>query len=212
MPGTVRLRQVSWVTEQERLRWDERYSTGGYESRPGASPFLESWIPRVPVGRSLDIACGAGRNALRLAEAGHQVEAIDISASGIDMAKAEAAKRSLEVEWIVADLDTYRFEVAAYDLITVIRFANEALWSRLAEALAPDGWLIVEHHMQTRLDVLGPTNPSFRLRPQELLAAFSSLRVLYYAESIEPADHPADKGQGQYAVVRLVACKGDPGF
>ena len=200
------------MTKEERLRWDERYNTGSYQPRPAASAFLESWIPRLPVGRSLDIACGAGRNALRLAQAGHDVEAIDISSSGIDMARAEAAKSGLEVAWVVADLDTYQLEEAAYDLITVIRYANPILWPRLAQSLAPDGWLLVEHHMQTELDVLGPTSSSFRLRPQELLEAFSSLRIIYYEEVIEPADHPADAGQGMYAVVRMVACNGDPGF
>ncbi len=200
------------MTKEEQLRWDERYSTGSYQPRPAASSFLESWIPRLPVGRSLDIACGAGRNALRLAEAGHQVEAVDISSSGIDMARAEAATRGLDVGWVVADLDTYQLETAAYDLITVIRYANPVLWPRLAESLAPNGWLLVEHHMQTKLDVLGPKIPGFRLQPQELLKAFSPLRIIYYEESIEPADHPTDTDQGLYAVVRLVACNGDPGF
>lgn len=200
------------MTKEERLRWDERYNTGSYQPRPEASAFLESWIPRLPVGRSLDIACGAGRNALRLAEAGHQVQAVDISSAGIEMARAETAERGLDVEWVVADLDTYQLEAATYDLITVIRYANPGLWPRLAQSLAPNGWLLVEHHMQTELDVLGPTASSFRLQPQELLEAFASLRIIYYEEAVEPADHPADTGQGMYAVVRLVACNGDPGF
>lgn len=200
------------MTKEERLRWDERYNTGSYQPRAKASAFLESWIPRLPVGRSLDIACGAGRNALRLAEAGHQVQAVDISSSGIDMARAEAAKKGLNVEWVLADLDTYQLEAAAYDLITVIRYANPVLWPRLAQSLAPNGWLLVEHHMQTKLDVLGPTSSSFRLQPQELLEAFASLRIIYYEEAVEPADHPADTDHGMYAVVRLVACNGDPGF
>ncbi|NNF53067.1 MAG: class I SAM-dependent methyltransferase [Acidimicrobiales bacterium] len=200
------------MTKEERRRWDERYSTGSYQPRPAASPFLESWITRLPVGRSLDLACGAGRNALRLAEAGQRVDAVDISSAGVEMARAEAARRGLDVTWVVADLDTFQLETAAYDLITVIRYANPELWPRVAESLAPNGWLLVEHHMQTERDVLGPTDSRFRLQPQELLDAFSSLRIIFYEEAIEPADHPADCGQGMYAVVRLVACNGDPGF
>ena len=93
------------MSETERQEWDHRYSDGDYRPRTWPSPFLEQWIERFPRGRTLDLGCGAGRNALRLAEAGHQVDAIDISASAINMARTEAEHRGLEVAWTVADLD-----------------------------------------------------------------------------------------------------------
>ena len=71
------------MSEAERLEWDRRYTDGEYRPRTWPSPFLEAWLDRLPKGRALDLGCGAGRNALRLAEAGHQVEAVDISASAI---------------------------------------------------------------------------------------------------------------------------------
>lgn len=199
------------MSDDERRRWDERYRSGEYQSRPTAGAFLESWLPRLPVGRALDVACGAGRNAIRLAEAGHQVDAIDISAVGIDMAKAAATDRGLDINWIVADLDRYEPEPGTYDLITVIRFVNRSLWPKLITALQPNGWLLIEHHMQTNLDVDGPSSPDFRLQPQELLQTFGSLRVVYYEETVEPADHPASTGE-RFANARIVACKGSPGF
>jgi hypothetical protein len=78
--------------------------------------------------------------------------------------------------------------------------------------LAPDGWLLVEHHMQTDLDVRGPDSPGFRLGPQELLRAFTDLRIVYYEESVEPSDHPAKAAAGAYVIARMVACNGNPGF
>ena len=93
------------MSEIERLDWEQRYQEGEYRPRTWPSPFLEEWIGRFPVGRALDVACGAGRNALRLAEAGFQVEAIDVSASAISMARVESARRGLDVAWEVADLD-----------------------------------------------------------------------------------------------------------
>lgn len=200
------------MSDEERENWDERYRSGGYQPRPTAGPFLEKWISTFPVGRALDIACGAGRNAMRLAEAGHTVDAIDISTAGIDLARSEAAARHLDVNWIVADLDHHELEPATYDLITVIRFVDRDLWPRLVDALAPDGWLLVEHHMQTDLDVRGPGSPGFRLGPQELLRAFTDLRIVYYEESVEPSDHPANTGDGSYVIARMVACNGNPGF
>ena len=74
--------------------------------------------------------------------------------------------------------------------------------------LASDGWILVEHHVKSVAEVVGPSNPDFRLDPQELLRAFGSLRILFYSEQIEPAD----LDHGSYAVARMVACRGDAGF
>lgn len=200
------------MSDDEREHWDERYRSGAYQPRSAAGPFLEHWITSFPQGRALDIACGAGRNAMRLAEAGHAVDAIDISSVGISRAREEAAERTLEINWIVADLTHHELESASYDLITVIRFVDSELWPRIVDALAPNGWLLVEHHMQTNLEVRGPTSPNFRLAPQELLEAFGDLRIVFYEESLEPSDHAVNPGDGSYAIARMVACKGYPGF
>jgi SAM-dependent methyltransferase len=196
------------MSEEERQAWDDRYATGGYRPRAESGAFLNGWIDRLPPGRALDLACGTGRHALRLAEAGFDVTAVDISAVAIDTARAAARERGLSVDWVVADLDTYQLPAAAYQAITVIRYVNRPLWPRLLEALAPDGWLLVEHHMQTTRDVAGPKSSSFRVASQELLTAFSALHVLLYEEVMEPAD----LDDGCYALARVVACNGDPGW
>jgi SAM-dependent methyltransferase len=201
-------RRRTLVSEEERQKWDRRYAEGEYRPRTWPAPFLETWIDRLPAGRALDVACGIGRNALRLAEAGYQVEAVDISASAVAMARAEADGRGLEVEWRVVDLDDANLARSCYDVITVIRYVNRRLWPQLIAALAPGGWLLVEHHLQTTADVSGPGSPEFRLAPQELLEAFNSLRIIYYQEEFEPAE--ADR-KG-YALARMVACRGNPGF
>ncbi len=198
----------SHMSEDERRAWDDRYRTGTYRPRSAAGEFLEGWISRLPVGRALDVACGAGRNALRLAEAGHAVDAVDISEVAVEMARAEANKRDLDVNWVVSDLDDYQVATSTYDLITVIRYLNRGLWPRLINGLGPNGWLLVEHHVKTDANVDGPGSPGYRLDPQELLEAFSSLRILFYEETLEPGDQP----DRQLALARLIGCKGDPGW
>lgn len=198
------------MTDDERRAWDERYGSGEYRPRVAAGPFLESWIDRLPPGRALDLACGAGRNAIRLARAGFDVDAVDVSPVALDMAARAADEAGVAVNWIEADLDTHVLSPAGYDLITVIRYRNPDLWPRLPAALAPDGWLLVEHHVATGRSVDGPSNPEFRLRPQELLGAFGSLRVVFYEETIEERDD--DGTPSAFALARLVACNGDPGF
>lgn len=196
------------MSDEERRAWDDRYRSGDYTPRPRAGRFLEDWIDRLPPGRSLDVACGAGRHALRLAEAGHRVDAIDISEVAVAMARSEANRRGLDINWMVADLDDYDPPAGAYDVITVIRYVNRRLWPRLAGSLAPGGWLLVEHHLNTTAEVDGPSSPAFRLDSQELLRAFAELQVLLYQETLEPADRPG----AQYALARLVARRdGSPG-
>lgn len=192
----------------ERTAWNRRYAEGEYVPRSAPAPFLEEWLGRIPPGRALDVACGTGRNALRLAEAGFDVDAVDISEVAIARAEATAAERNLPVRWHVSAMDDFVIARGAYQLITVIRYRNRSLWPRLAEGLAPDGWILVEHHLKSPLDVAGPSTPEFRLDPGELLEAFGALRIVWYAETVEAAEPDS----GRYALARLVACSGDPGF
>lgn len=196
------------MSGEDRVRWDRRYATGDYTPRTAPSPFLERWLPHLPVGRALDIACGTGRHALRLAEEGFDVHAVDISTVAVDRAAREGDRRGLAVEWEVVDLDELAIPAGAYDLVVVMRYRDPALWPKAVTALAPDGWLLVEHHLRTTVDVGGPQSPEFRVAPHELLRAAEGLRVLQYTEELEEGDAPGSR----YAIARLAACNGDPGF
>ena len=219
------------MSRQERVDWDRRYAQGGYRPRQTPSPFFERWLPTVlgemgtaggasargpapgpaspAPGRALDLATGTGRHALRLAEAGFEVDALDISEVALAMAREKAAERGLRVNFVAADLDAIDLE-REYDLITVFRYRNPALWPKLIEALAPNGWLLVEHHLRTSLPVDGPGDDAFLMRPGELLEAFASLRIVHYDEAVEPGDRPG--ANTTYVMVRFAACKGDPGW
>lgn len=192
----------------ERTAWDRRYTEGDYVPRTAPSPFLQEWLDRLPRGRALVVACGTGRNAMRLAEAGFDVDAVDISEVAIERAATEAARRGLGVRWHVAAMDDFDIPASTYRLITNIRYRNPRLWPRLVEGLAPDGWVLVEHHLKSTADVVGPSQPEFRLDPQELLRAFASLRIVSYSEVLEAGDLDV----GSYALARMAACKGDAGF
>lgn len=196
------------MTQADREKWDRCYAGGAYAPRTYPSPFLVERLPALPRGRALDLACGAGRNALRLAEAGYDVEAMDISAVAIERARAAARERGLEVDWRVADLDDFEPPPGRFDLITVIRYTNRKLMERLPQALTEGGMLLVEHHILTCAPVGGPTSRAFRLEPNELVALYHGrLRVLHYDERIAP-----DPDGKEMALVRFLGCRGSPGF
>ncbi len=52
----------------------------------------------------LDAACGAGRHAIRLAELGYDVTAFDLSETMLNIAKKNAEKKKLVINFLVNDL------------------------------------------------------------------------------------------------------------
>jgi SAM-dependent methyltransferase len=54
-------------------------------------------------GEVLDVGCGTGENSMLLASRGLPVLGVDWAAAAVEMARAKAAERSLDVEFEVAD-------------------------------------------------------------------------------------------------------------
>ena len=188
------------MSQLDREKWNQRYRGGAYSGRLHPCAFLEAWIDEIPVGRAIDVACGAGRNALYLARRGFDVDAVDISGEALDRAREVAQISNLKLNWLEHDLDE-RLELdASYQLILIVRYVNLPLIRQLAANLAPGGFLICEQHLVTEAEVVGPGNPSFRVRPGDLLAAAEGLRVRHLEESLvqEPDGQTA-------ALARLVA-------
>ena len=169
----------------ERDKWNERYRDGAYETRAHPTALLSEWLPRLPVGRALDVACGAGRNALYLAANGYGVDALDVSDVALARAKRSAEERGVDVDWICADLDEPRGAALPrvdYDLIIWVRYIHRDLMPYLVERLRPGGVLLCEQHLLTEATVAGPRNPAFRLAPGELELMARDLQVLHYNE------------------------------
>ncbi len=187
------------MSQQDRDKWDQRYTEDSY-NRKNPVTLVADWLAQIPMGRALDVACGAGRNAIFLAQAGYRVDAIDISPEGLYLARQEAVSLGLDINWIEHDLDQPCPLVTNYDLILVMWFVNLELVTRLCDCLAPGGYLLCEEHLITDEDVIGPKNPSYRVAPGALRNAVSGLEVLHYEESVEPIPEG-----GQIASARVVA-------
>lgn len=173
------------MSTAERDKWDARYRDGAYENRTHPTALLAEWLPRMPPGRALDVACGAGRNALYLAANGFSVTALDISRVALERGRAAAAERGLDVEWVYADLDEdldSALPAGPFDLIVWVRYVHRALMPRLIERLAPGGAIVCEQHLKTEEPVAGPTSPQFRLEPGELRRSAQSLHIQHEYE------------------------------
>jgi SAM-dependent methyltransferase len=157
-------------------------------------------------GKALDIGMGEGRNALFLAREGWEVTGFDISDVGIQLAQETARKRGLKLATFVEDADRFDYGKLRWDL--VVGMYMHAVITRNAESiievLKPGGVLVVEgfHRDFNRRGVQGAY---FGYHSNELLKAFDRLRVLYYEDTIAPADW---ERSGQEApIVRFLAVK-----
>ena len=138
-----------------------------------------------PGARALDLACGAGRHALWLAELGYAVDAWDISDVGLDLLERELAKRSaatpLRVTQGQVDLETVSLSANVYDLILDAFFLERRLIGQMTTALRPGGLVVVRTllHRGANED----RNPAYLLTPGELRATFAELEILREEEN-----------------------------
>lgn len=168
--------------------WDERFRRGEYPTDPDPSPVLEAYVGAFPDGPTLDVATGTGRNALFLAGAGFDVEAVDASRVGLEIARENARDRGVadRIEWIQGDLERYGFPTDRYAAVAISFYRALDRLTDLKEALRPGGFLFVEHHLRsTEPAPRGPGSDRYRLAANELLRACLDLTVLYYDEATE---------------------------
>lgn len=166
------------MVKDDRLRWDRRWREECADRPFEPHPLLVRYADRLSGGDALDLACGRGQNAIWLAEHSYRVDAIDISPVALALARAEAARRGLAVNFIEADLDTYRLPVATYDLIAVFYFLSRGLLPAIKAALRPGGWLFYETFNTGRL-ACDPHIPlDYLLEPGELPRHFAGWHIL----------------------------------
>ena len=193
------------VSDADRARWDERYRDGAYRDRTQPSAFLEQQVDTLPGGFALDLACGAGRNAIYLASLGFQVEGWDISSEALARATARAEEEGFEILWRPCDLEQAELPRARYDLIVQVRYVNCELTTSIVNALKPGGVYLCEQHLVTDREVVGPANPAFRVETGELRDSVAGLCIETYRE-----EYVADPDGRPAALVRMVARKPDP--
>ena len=173
------------MSQADRDKWNQLYLEGAFSERTHPSALLAEWIDRLPRGKALDLACGAGRNCLFLARHGYDVTGIDVSMVGLERAAASARDEGLNIAWIEQDLDLDLPVEGTFDVIVLFRYVNLQLIGQLPVLLSPGGILIVEEHLSTEeSDVLGPTNPEFLVKPGQLREQIDGLEPLVDEEGI----------------------------
>ena len=155
--------------------WDRHYSDPANVELAPASLLVEAADLLKP-GRALDLACGAGRNALYLAGLGWQVTAVDRSAVGIRLLRERAA--GLDVEAHLVDLEAGEFAIApeAYDLVCDFYYLQRDLFPAIRAGVRPGGVFAGAIHLAAG---------KYALQPGELRELFAGWKILFYSEAQE---------------------------
>jgi len=178
--------------------WNTRYSDRELVWSAEPNQFLVSEIENLTAGRALDLGAGEGRNALWLVERGWQVTAVDFSDVAIGKGKRIAEHRGVEIEWVVADLQTYVPPERSFDL--VIEFYihipepwRPEIWVRAADAVANGGTLLVVGHDLSNLDrgVGGPQNPAALFTAQDVANSIEGLDILKAGQVVRQTESGA---------------------
>jgi tellurite methyltransferase len=172
--------------KKDQKKWDEKYRSRAYAHGNNPNSFLKKHIQLLHRGKALDIAAGEGQNAVFLAQQGFEVEAVDISSTGLAKARKLAEEKGVKIKTIHADLDAYSIESERYDLITNFYFLDRRLIPRIKRGLKKGGKVVFETYTTDHplLGSEGPQNPRHLLRPNELLERFRGFRVLFYREGV----------------------------
>jgi SAM-dependent methyltransferase len=139
LPGQFAL--IIWTPKEI-----DRYSRADWNSRPVVRTYadLDDWIGTVEQllveryftnkGELLNVACGAGREALLLARRGLRVTACDWSPRMIAEAHRRAREANLPVRFAVADLYDLTYPEHAFDYLLLTNIAYSYLFPKWRRA------------------------------------------------------------------------------
>ena len=130
------------MSDSEREHWDHRYSTEGARSTAPAAFLVEAAPHLPPRARILDVGGGSGRNAIWLAERGHDVTIADISESGLEIARTASREAGVEVATVCMDFDTDPFPPGPWDVVVDFHFIKRNLFPVFLKSLRPGGLLV----------------------------------------------------------------------
>jgi tellurite methyltransferase len=163
------------------MDWDERFLRGDELHGYVPSPPLPQAVAGIAPGRALDLACGAGRHAIFLAELGWTVHAIDGSRVGVQRMLDEAYKRRVSQRILgeVADIESPSFVCEGeHDLVCDFYFLHRRLFAQIRRAVRPGGLFVAALHVRTTPGEEG----RFLLEAGELRGLFSDWEIVHSRE------------------------------
>lgn len=153
--------------------WNARYRAREEINNEPAEVLVEAARDLAP-GRALDLACGAGRNAIWLASRGWEVVAIDGASEAIRILHEQDPR----VDARVLDLESgaaLPFEDESFDLVAILFYLHRPLFAEARRVVKRGGVVVTAIRMRG-------INPRFCIAPGELAEAFAGFETLHARE------------------------------
>lgn len=164
--------------------WDERYTAEGMLWGAEPNAVVAEIAGDLPVGTVLDLACGQGRNAVWLAQRGHDVTGIDLSPVAVGQARRLADDVGVDVDLATGDVTEWDPAGRTWDLVLLSYLQIPAVDRAVAHAkavaaVASGGTLLLIAHHLDNLDggIGGPQSPEVLYTEDQLAEDFAELEI-----------------------------------
>lgn len=181
--------------------WDERYEASELVWSADPNVFVAEVAADLPAGRSLDLACGEGRNAIWLAHEGWASTGVDFSDVAVGKARRLAERAGVAVDFDRHDLVSWEPPVSSFDFVVLcyLHLPAEAMAvvvDHAHGALAPGGSLLLVGHALSNLTggIGGPQDPAVLYEPADVVSWLGDLEVLraeHVTRDVKATDGPA---------------------
>ncbi|MDX1947041.1 MAG: class I SAM-dependent methyltransferase [Pirellulaceae bacterium] len=194
----------------DRNKWNAKYAAGEQSPREPSAVLtrLADYLPKS--GRAIDIAGGAGRHGIWLAQRGLDVTIADISPVGLEIARRRAAEAGMTIRTLEVDLEASPFPPGPWDLIVSVCYLWRPLYAVFPKVLAPGGLLAIVQPTRKNLERHPKPPADFLLEEGELPQLVNGLEIVHYEEgwladgrhdacivAKHPAPSPSGRGDGR---------------
>ena len=177
---------------KDKAYWNAYYEKELSEMERKPSDFLVSYTDALKKGKVLEIACGAGRNALHLANAGFTVEATDFSDVAITKAQNKAKAEGKDVDFKVQGLDFFLMPIQKYESVVVVDYKCSArIIDEMKKGLVIGGTMLIEAYTYNHLKNNAGLDMEIEecYKPFELSRMLKDWNLLFYDERAKGSEY-----------------------
>lgn len=195
--------------------WEKRFSTPDYLFGKEPATFLRTHARYLQKGQNaLSVADGEGRNSVFMATQGVDVTALEFAPSAIAKARKLAMEHAVTVNFTKADVLTYDWPDAGYDLglAIFIQFVGpegrKQIFDGMARATKPGGLVMLHGYtpQQIEFGTGGPGKVENLYTDAMLRKDFAGWEILESREYIRDIQEGAGHS-GQSALIDFIARK-----